>query len=98
MALGLQMLHFDPFLKMGNIEYNFLKEQVINDLLHYQVIDSHSSMPIELQLPNNVLSRVLSAYQKFVEETRQGEHGEDVSILFDLHPACKLLYYPCQEA
>ncbi|GFW13416.1 uncharacterized protein TNCV_1879181 [Trichonephila clavipes] len=27
-------------------------------------------MPIEL--PNNVLSRVLSAYQKFVEETRQG--------------------------
>ncbi|GFT84356.1 hypothetical protein TNCV_1609891 [Trichonephila clavipes] len=56
---------------MGNTEYNFLKEQVINDLLHYQVIDSHSSMPIELQLPNNVLSRVLSAYQKFVEETRQ---------------------------
>ncbi|GFU92585.1 uncharacterized protein TNCV_4795131 [Trichonephila clavipes] len=31
-------------------------------------------MPIEL--PNNVLSRVLSAYQKFVEETRQGEHGK----------------------
>ncbi|GFS61686.1 uncharacterized protein TNCV_4313191 [Trichonephila clavipes] len=68
MALGLKMLHFDPFL--DNIEYNFLKEQVIDDLLHYQeVIDSHSSMPIEL--PNNVLSRVLSAYQKFVEETRQ---------------------------
>ncbi|GFY58280.1 uncharacterized protein TNIN_444071 [Trichonephila inaurata madagascariensis] len=74
MALGLQMLHFDHFLKMGNIEYNFLKEQVINDLLHYQVIDSHSSMPIEL--PNNVLSRILSAYQKFVEETRHGEHGK----------------------
>ncbi|GFX11935.1 uncharacterized protein TNCV_2997191 [Trichonephila clavipes] len=71
MALGLKMLHFDNFL--DNIEYNFLKEQVIGDLLHYQeVIDSHSSMPIEL--PNNVLSRVLSAYQKFVEETRQGEH------------------------
>ncbi|GFV69643.1 uncharacterized protein TNCV_4507581 [Trichonephila clavipes] len=68
MALGLKMLHFDHFL--DNIEYNFLKEQVIDDLLHYQeVIDSHSSMPIEL--PNNVLSRVLSAYQKFVEETRQ---------------------------
>ncbi|GFU17970.1 hypothetical protein TNCV_318621 [Trichonephila clavipes] len=66
---GLQMLHFDHFLKY-NIEYNFLKEQVIDDLLHYQeVIDSHSSMPIEL--PNNVLSRELSAYQKFVEETRQ---------------------------
>ncbi|GFX17018.1 uncharacterized protein TNCV_2519941 [Trichonephila clavipes] len=64
------MLHFDNFL--DNIEYNFLKEQVIDDLLHYQeVIDSHSAMPIEL--PNNALSRVLSAYhtQKFVEETRQ---------------------------
>ncbi|GFX71028.1 uncharacterized protein TNCV_505981 [Trichonephila clavipes] len=62
---------------MDNIEYNFLKEQVIEDLLHYQeVIEFHSSMPIEL--PNNVLSRVLSAYQKFVEETRQGEH--DVSV------------------
>ncbi|GFU88355.1 uncharacterized protein TNCV_847481 [Trichonephila clavipes] len=68
MALGLKMLHFDHFL--DNIEYNFLKEQVIDDLLHYQeAIDSHSSMPIEL--PNNVLSGVLSAYQKFVEETRQ---------------------------
>ncbi|GFT06874.1 uncharacterized protein TNCV_3112511 [Trichonephila clavipes] len=73
MALGLKMLHFDHFL--DNIEYNFLKEQVIDDLFHYQeVIDSHSSMQIEL--PNNVLSRVLSAYQKFVEETRQGEHGK----------------------
>ncbi|GFU19317.1 uncharacterized protein TNCV_3032401 [Trichonephila clavipes] len=68
MALGLKMLHFDHF--FDNIEYNFLKEQVIDDLLHYQeVIDSHSSMPIEL--PNNVLSRVLSAYKKFVEETKQ---------------------------
>ncbi|GFU73182.1 uncharacterized protein TNCV_4118031 [Trichonephila clavipes] len=68
MALGLKMLHFDHFLNY--IEYNFLKEQVIDDLLHYQeVIDSHLSMPIEL--PNNVLSRVLSAYQKFVEEKRQ---------------------------
>ncbi|GFU85932.1 uncharacterized protein TNCV_3845761 [Trichonephila clavipes] len=68
MALGLKMLHFDPFL--DNIEYNFLKEQVIDDFLHYhEVIDSHSSMPIKL--PNNGLSRVLSAYQKFVEETRQ---------------------------
>ncbi|GFU66759.1 uncharacterized protein TNCV_901421 [Trichonephila clavipes] len=70
MALGLQMSHFVHFLKMDNIEYNFLKEQVVDDLLHYQeVIVSHSSMPIKL--PNNVLSRVLSAYQKFVEETRQ---------------------------
>ncbi|GFW12732.1 uncharacterized protein TNCV_3884421 [Trichonephila clavipes] len=70
MALGLKMLHSDHFLKMNNIEYNFLKKQVIDDLLHYkEVIDSHSSMPIEL--PNNVLSRVLSAYQKFVEKTRQ---------------------------
>ncbi|GFW32110.1 uncharacterized protein TNCV_2601361 [Trichonephila clavipes] len=75
MALGLQMLHFDHFLKMDNIEYNFLKKEVMEDLLHYQeVIDSYSSMPIEL--PNNVLSIVLSAYQKFVEETRQGEHGK----------------------
>ncbi|GFV56687.1 uncharacterized protein TNCV_4651831 [Trichonephila clavipes] len=46
------------------------KNRVIDDLLHYQeVINSHSSIPIEL--PNNVLTRVLSAYQKFVEETRQ---------------------------
>ncbi|GFW00649.1 uncharacterized protein TNCV_2283951 [Trichonephila clavipes] len=49
MALGLKMLHFDNFL--DNIEYNFLKEQVIDDLLHYQeVIDSHSSMPVELPI------------------------------------------------
>ncbi|GFW07208.1 hypothetical protein TNCV_3694021 [Trichonephila clavipes] len=61
---------------MDNIKYNFLKEQVIDNLLHYQeVIDSYSSMPIEL--PNNVLSGVLSAYQKFVEETRQGEHNKN---------------------
>ncbi|GFS89856.1 uncharacterized protein TNCV_4839471 [Trichonephila clavipes] len=65
MVLGLKMLHFDNFL--DNIEYNFLKEQVIDDLLHYQeVIDSHSSMPIEL--PNNVLSRVLSAYQNNINQ------------------------------
>ncbi|GFT06708.1 uncharacterized protein TNCV_1852351 [Trichonephila clavipes] len=76
MALGLKMLHFDPFL--NNIEYNFLKEQVIDDLLHYQeVINSHSSMPIEL--PNNVLSRVLSAYQKFVEETRQDDSPVEIN-------------------
>ncbi|GFU51603.1 hypothetical protein TNCV_82331 [Trichonephila clavipes] len=42
---------------------------MIDDLPYQEVIDSHSSMPIEL--PNKVLSRVLSAYQKFVEETRQ---------------------------
>ncbi|GFW98584.1 uncharacterized protein TNCV_2757631 [Trichonephila clavipes] len=82
MALGLKMLHFDHFL--DNIEYNFLKEQVIDDLLHYQeVIDSHSSMPIEF--PNNVLSRVLSAYQKLVEETRQDcerlRHNETTSTV-----------------
>ncbi|GFY02175.1 uncharacterized protein TNCV_5100361 [Trichonephila clavipes] len=66
---------------MDNIEYNFLKEQVIDDLLHYQeVIDSHSSMRIEL--PNNVLSRVLSAYKKFIEETRQGEHGKMAQFYF----------------
>ncbi|GFX76189.1 uncharacterized protein TNCV_2144931 [Trichonephila clavipes] len=88
MALGLKMLHFDHFLKMDNIEYNFLKEQVIDDLFHYQeVIDSHSSMQIELS--NNLLSRVLSAYQKFVQETRQAKrllniekNGEDLRKQF----------------
>ncbi|GFT06418.1 hypothetical protein TNCV_3355621 [Trichonephila clavipes] len=71
---------------MGNIEYNFLKEQVIDDLLHYQeVIDSHSSMPIELQLPNNVLSNVLSAYQKIVEETRQ----DNLNKVDETHPGLK---------
>ncbi|GFY11635.1 hypothetical protein TNCV_4231041 [Trichonephila clavipes] len=64
-----KMLRFDHFLKMDNSEYNFLKEQVIADLHYQEVIDSYSSIPIEL--PNNVLSRLLSAYQKFVEETRQ---------------------------
>ncbi|GFU08199.1 uncharacterized protein TNCV_3766451 [Trichonephila clavipes] len=84
MALVLKMLHFDHFLKMDNIEYNFLKEQVIDDLLHYQEnIDSHSSMPIEL--PNNVLSRVLSAYQKFVEETRQ----DNLNKVDETHPGLK---------
>ncbi|GFV26314.1 hypothetical protein TNCV_4029571 [Trichonephila clavipes] len=82
MALGLKMLHFDNFL--DNIEYNFLKEQVIDDLLHYQeVIDSHSSMPIEL--PNKVLSRVLSAYQKFVEKTRQ----DNLNKVDETHPGLK---------
>ncbi|GFW85081.1 uncharacterized protein TNCV_3248211 [Trichonephila clavipes] len=82
MALGLKILYFDHFL--DNIEYNFLKEQVINDLLHYQeVIDSHSSMPIEL--PNNVLSRVLSAYKKFVEETRQ----DNLNKVDETHPGLK---------
>ncbi|GFS64120.1 uncharacterized protein TNCV_3944911 [Trichonephila clavipes] len=94
MALGLKMLHFDHFL--DNIEYNFLKEQVIDDLLHYQeVIDSHSSMPIEL--PNNVLSRVLPAYQKFVEETRQAarqrwtkSHSIRVNIISHVLDVCGL--------
>ncbi|GFX03208.1 uncharacterized protein TNCV_1700921 [Trichonephila clavipes] len=82
MALGLKMLHFDHFL--DNIEYNLLKEQAIDDLLHYQeVIDSHSSMPTEL--PNNVLSRVLSAYQKFVEETRQ----VNLNKVDETHPGLK---------
>ncbi|GFT96991.1 uncharacterized protein TNCV_5107771 [Trichonephila clavipes] len=94
MALGLKMLHFDHFL--DNIEYNFLKEQVIDDLFHYQeVIDSHSSMPIEL--PNNVLSRVLSAYQKFVEETRQAvrqrwtkSHSIRATIISHVFDVCGL--------
>ncbi|GFT80917.1 uncharacterized protein TNCV_1935191 [Trichonephila clavipes] len=50
------------------IESNIIASGSVNGLVE-EVIDSHSSMPIEL--PNNVLSRVLSAYQKFVEETRQ---------------------------
>ncbi|GFT48907.1 uncharacterized protein TNCV_2771221 [Trichonephila clavipes] len=84
MALVLKMLHFDHFLKMDNIEYNFLKEQVIDDLLHYQeVIDSYTSMPIEL--PNNELSRVLSAYQKFVDETRQ----DNLNKVDETHPGLK---------
>ncbi|GFU73164.1 uncharacterized protein TNCV_1268041 [Trichonephila clavipes] len=81
MALGLKMLYFDHFL--DNIEFNFLKKQVIDDLLHYQeVIDSHSSMPIEL--PNNVLSRVLSAYQKFVEEKDKFKSSR-IDIVFGQH-------------
>ncbi|GFX61585.1 uncharacterized protein TNCV_2745601 [Trichonephila clavipes] len=50
------------------IESNIIASDSVNGLVE-EVIDSHSSMPIEL--PNNVLSRVLSAYQKFIEETRQ---------------------------
>ncbi|GFT65290.1 uncharacterized protein TNCV_1559391 [Trichonephila clavipes] len=46
-------------------------------------IDSHSSMPIEL--PNNILSRVLSAYQKFVEETRQ----DNLNKVDETHPGLK---------
>ncbi|GFV61711.1 hypothetical protein TNCV_188691 [Trichonephila clavipes] len=46
------------------IESNTIASGSVNGLVE-EVIDSHSSMPIEL--PNNVLS----AYQKFVEETRQ---------------------------
>ncbi|GFY56833.1 hypothetical protein TNIN_336681 [Trichonephila inaurata madagascariensis] len=71
-------------------------EQVIDDLLHYQeVIDSHSSMPIEL--PNNILSRILSAYQKFVEETRQAarqcwtkSHSIRAAIISHLLDVCGL--------
>ncbi|GFW59308.1 uncharacterized protein TNCV_2910531 [Trichonephila clavipes] len=98
MALVLKMFHFDHFL--DNIEYNFLKEQVIDDLLYYQeVIDSHSSMPIEL--PNNVLSRVLSAYQKFVEETRQAagqrwtkSHSIRATIISHVLDVCELKQLP----
>ncbi|GFX49058.1 uncharacterized protein TNCV_786141 [Trichonephila clavipes] len=50
------------------IESNIIASGSVNGLVE-EVIDSHSSMTEEL--PNNVLSRVLSAYQKFVEETRQ---------------------------
>ncbi|GFW58987.1 uncharacterized protein TNCV_2830931 [Trichonephila clavipes] len=82
MALGLKMLHFDHF--FDNIEHNFLKEQLIDDPLHYQeVIGSHASMPIEL--PINVLSRVLSAYQKFVEKTRQ----DNLNKVDETHPGLK---------
>ncbi|GFT65038.1 uncharacterized protein TNCV_2610811 [Trichonephila clavipes] len=47
------------------------QEELIHQPEANEVIDSHSSMPIEL--PNNVLSRERSAYKKFVEETRQGK-------------------------
>ncbi|GFV43900.1 hypothetical protein TNCV_1530741, partial [Trichonephila clavipes] len=50
-------------------------EQVIDDLLHYQR-SYRFSLVYANRITNNVLSRVLSAYQKFVEETRQGEHGK----------------------
>ncbi|GFW21305.1 hypothetical protein TNCV_3775161 [Trichonephila clavipes] len=42
MAPGLKILHFDHFL--DNIEYNFLKEQVIDDLHYQEVIDSLTSL------------------------------------------------------
>lgn len=60
---------------MGQTEYDFLKEQIFDDLLHYQEIKvSHSSTIIEL--PNRVLSKKLSSYKKFVAETRRREHGK----------------------
>lgn len=35
-ALGLQMLHFDQFLKTKNVEPNFMKGQIYEDLIEYQ--------------------------------------------------------------
>ncbi|CAD6235328.1 GSCOCG00012410001-RA-CDS, partial [Cotesia congregata] len=36
MALGLQILHFDEFLKSKNAEHDFVKGQIYEDLLEYQ--------------------------------------------------------------
>lgn len=36
MAVGLQILHFDQYLKLEKqVERNFLKEQIFDDLLQY---------------------------------------------------------------
>lgn len=76
MAVGLQILHFDQFLKTKQVERDFLKEQIFDDLLQYQDLAvSHSTTTAEL-LPNQELSRLLSSYQKFVDKTRQGDHGK----------------------
>ncbi|GFU95766.1 uncharacterized protein TNCV_4889551 [Trichonephila clavipes] len=64
------------------IESNIIAFGSVNGLVE-EVTDSYSSMPIEL--PNNVLSRVLSAYQKFVEETRQ-DHDNLKMIFFAQEP------------
>lgn len=36
MALGLQMLHFDQFLKSKDVEYGFVKRQINENLLEFQ--------------------------------------------------------------
>uniref|UniRef100_A0A2H1WQX5 SFRICE_024036 n=1 Tax=Spodoptera frugiperda TaxID=7108 RepID=A0A2H1WQX5_SPOFR len=61
---------------MEQVEPNFLKEQIFDDLLQYQDLEvSHLTTTAEL-LPNQVLSRVLSSYKEFVDKTRQGDHGK----------------------
>ncbi|GBP86801.1 hypothetical protein EVAR_99881_1 [Eumeta japonica] len=76
MAVGLQILHFDQYLKTKQLQHDFLKEQIYDGLLQYQDFEvSHSTMTAEL-LPNEKLSRLLSSYQKFVDKTRQGDHGK----------------------
>lgn len=77
MALGLQMLHFDQFLKSKNTEEDFVKEQIYEDLLEYQdkKVSFSSSTSTDL-LPNEMLSQLLDFYKRYMANTRQGNHGK----------------------
>ncbi|CAF4875177.1 unnamed protein product [Pieris macdunnoughi] len=76
-ALGLQILHFDIFLKSKNAEHDFVKGQIYEDLLEYQ--NKKISLPPSAStdlIPNEVLSELLNSYKRYVENSRQGNHGK----------------------
>ncbi|CAH2015292.1 unnamed protein product [Acanthoscelides obtectus] len=76
MALGLQILHFDQFLKTERVEHNFVKGQIYEDLLEYQDKKISQSSTLRDLLPNEILSQLLTSYQQYIAETRQGNHGK----------------------
>ncbi|CAH1111428.1 unnamed protein product [Psylliodes chrysocephalus] len=76
MALGLQMLHFDQFLKTKSTKFDFLKELIYDDLLEYQDTNLLSSIRSEEFLTNGVLSELFCSYKQYVNRTLRGDHGK----------------------
>lgn len=76
MALELQKLHFQEFLKSEKTDYDFVKDQIYNDLLQYQTTKVSSSTTTEELLPNDYLSQLLSSYENYVNRTRRGDYGK----------------------
>ncbi|KAG5879421.1 hypothetical protein JTB14_026512 [Gonioctena quinquepunctata] len=88
MAAGLEIFHFDQYLKTKQVEQNFLREQIIEDLLEYQNLDvSHSTTTAEL-LPNqpNYARWCVEYYEnlKNVDETHPGFEGDFKSGCFGI--------------
>ncbi|KAK4886112.1 hypothetical protein RN001_002383 [Aquatica leii] len=71
MSLGLQMLHFDQFLKTKNVEHSFVKGQIYEELLEYQDKKNHNRQRLQICYQMKLIS-----YQQNIAKTRQGDHGK----------------------